>query len=183
MSQASQMLWVNLIMDTFAAAALASLPPSWAVMKDKPRKSGVNGDFIITRNMALNIFAYAAVFVAVQMFILLAYKADGAITAVEMSEFFTIFVLLQFWNMFNAKAYMTGTSAFSGLHKSASFLVVALVILLGQYLIVTYGGTMFGVTPLPFATWSKIILCTSLVLVLPELWRVVTMLCRSVAKR
>ncbi len=179
----TQMLWVNLIMDTFAAAALASLPPSWAVMKDKPRKSGVNGDFIITRNMALNIFAYAAVFVAVQMFILLAYKADGAITAVEMSEFFTIFVLLQFWNMFNAKAYMTGTSAFSGLHKSASFLVVALVILLGQYLIVTYGGTMFGVTPLPFATWGKIILCTSLVLVLPELWRVVTMLCRSVAKR
>lgn len=179
----TQMLWVNLIMDTFAAAALASLPPSWAVMKDKPRKSGVNGDFIITRNMALNIFAYAAVFVAVQMFILLAYKADGAITAVEMSEFFTIFVLLQFWNMFNAKAYMTGTSAFSGLHKSASFLIVALVILLGQYLIVTYGGTMFGVTPLPFATWGKIILCTSLVLVLPELWRVVTMLCRSVAKR
>lgn len=179
----TQMLWVNLIMDTFAAAALASLPPSWAVMKDKPRKSGEKGDFIITRNMALNIFAYAAVFVAVQMFILLAYKADGAITAVEMSEFFTIFVLLQFWNMFNAKAYMTGTSAFSGLHKSASFLVVALVILLGQYLIVTYGGTMFGVTPLPFATWGKIILCTSLVLVLPELWRVVTMLCRSVAKR
>lgn len=179
----TQMLWVNLIMDTFAAAALASLPPSWAVMKDKPRKSGVNGDFIITRNMALNIFAYAAVFVAVQMFILLAYKADGAITAVEMSEFFTIFVLLQFWNMFNAKAYMTGASAFSGLHKSASFLIVALVILLGQYLIVTYGGTMFGVTPLPLATWGKIILCTSLVLVLPELWRVVTMLCRSVAKR
>ncbi|MBQ8365353.1 MAG: calcium-translocating P-type ATPase, PMCA-type [Bacteroidaceae bacterium] len=178
----TQMLWVNLIMDTFAAAALASLPPSWAVMKDKPRKSGEKGDFIITRNMALNIFAYAAVFVAVQMFILLAYKADGAITAVEMSEFFTIFVLLQFWNMFNAKAYMTGTSAFSGLHKSASFLIVALVILLGQYLIVTYGGTMFGVTPLPFATWGKIILCTSLVLVLPELWRVVTMLCRSVAK-
>ncbi len=179
----TQMLWVNLIMDTFAAAALASLPPSWAVMKDKPRKSGEKGDFIITRNMALNIFAYAAVFVAVQMFILVAYKADGAITAVEMSEFFTIFVLLQFWNMFNAKAYMTGTSAFSGLHKSASFLVVALVILLGQYLIVTYGGTMFGVTPLPFATWGKIILCTSLVLVLPELWRVVTMLCRSVVKR
>ena len=179
----TQMLWVNLIMDTFAAAALASLPPSWAVMKDKPRKSGVNGDFIITRNMALNIFAYAAVFVAVQMFILLAYKADGAITAVEMSEFFTIFVLLQFWNMFNAKAYMTGASAFSGLHKSASFLIVALVILLGQYLIVTYGGTMFGVTPLPLATWGKIILCTSLVLAVPELWRVVTMLCRSVAKR
>ena len=179
----TQMLWVNLIMDTFAAAALASLPPSWAVMNDKPRKSGEKGDFIITRNMALNIFAYAAVFVAVQMFILVVYKADGAITAVEMSEFFTIFVLLQFWNMFNAKAYMTGTSAFSGLHKSASFLVVALVILLGQYLIVTYGGTMFGVTPLPFATWGKIILCTSLVLVLPELWRVVTMLCRSVAKR
>lgn len=171
----TQMLWVNLIMDTFAAAALASLPPNWGVMNDKPRKSGVNGDFIITRNMALNIFAYAVVFVVVLMYILLIYKADG-ITLIEMSEFFTIFVLLQFWNMFNAKAYMTGASAFKGLHESPSFLVVAFVILAGQYLIVTFGGTMFGVVPLPLAVWGKIILSTSLVLVIPELFRAVTRL-------
>lgn len=179
----TQMLWVNLIMDTFAAAALASLPPSWAVMNEKPRKSGENGDFIITRNMAINIFAYAAVFVVVQMLILLAYGKDGAITPVEMSEFFTIFVMLQFWNMFNAKAYMTGASAFSGLHKSPSFLLVAFVILLGQYLIVTYGGTMFNVVPLSTQAWVQIITSTSLVFFVPELYRVIAQLVRSVVKR
>ena len=179
----TQMLWVNLIMDTFAAAALASLPPSWAVMKEKPRKSGKDADFIITRGMAVNIFAYAAVFVAVQMLILFAYKADGQLSTIEMSKFFTIFVLLQFWNMFNAKAYMTGASAFKGLLNSPSFLVVAFIILVGQYLIVTYGGTMFGVTPLPLVTWGKIILSTSLVLVVPEIWRAVVLLVRAVAKR
>lgn len=179
----TQMLWVNLIMDTFAAAALASLPPGWSVMNEKPRKSGENADFIITRGMAVNIFAYAAVFVAVQMLILFAYKADGAITTLEMSKFFTFFVMLQFWNMFNAKAYMTGASAFKGLLRCPSFLVVAFVILLGQYLIVTYGGTMFGVTPLPLTTWGNIILSTSLVLVVPELWRAVVSLARVVVKR
>ena len=179
----TQMLWVNLIMDTFAAAALASLPPGWSVMNEKPRKSGENADFIITRGMAVNIFAYAAVFVAVQMLILFAYKADGAITTLEMSKFFTIFVMLQFWNMFNAKAYMTGASAFKGLLRCPSFLVVAFVILLGQYLIVTYGGTMFGVTPLSLTTWGNIILSTSLVLVVPELWRAVVSLARVVVKR
>lgn len=179
----TQMLWVNLIMDTFAAAALASLPPSWAVMNEKPRKSGANADFIITRSMAFNIFAYAAVFVVVQMLILFAYKADGTISAVEMSEFFTIFVMLQFWNMFNAKAYMTGTSAFSGLHKCPSFLVVALIILVGQYLIVTFGGTMFNVVPLAIDTWVKIIASTSLVLLLPELYRLAIKAVHAIVKR
>ncbi len=167
----TQMLWVNLIMDTFAAAALASLPPSWAVMKEKPRKSGENADFIITRNMAFNIFAYAIVFVAVQMAQLFYYKADGVITPYEMSSFFTAFVMLQFWNMFNAKAYMSGQSAFSGLFNGATFLLVVAIILIGQYLIVTYGGTMFNVVPLGAEMWVKIIVSTSLVLILPELFR------------
>lgn len=179
----TQMLWVNLIMDTFAAAALASLPPNWAVMNEKPRKSGVNADFIITRSMAFNIFAYAAVFVVVQMLILFAYKTDGAISSVEMSEFFTIFVMLQFWNMFNAKAYMTGVSAFCGLHKCPSFLFVALIILVGQYLIVTFGGTMFNVVPLAIDTWVKIIASTSLVLLLPELYRLAIKAVRAIVKR
>ena len=167
----TQMLWVNLIMDTFAAAALASLPPSWAVMKEKPRKSGENADFIITRNMAFNIFAYAIVFVVVQMAQLFYYKADGVITPYEMSSFFTAFVMLQFWNMFNAKAYMSGQSAFSGLFNGATFLLVVAIILIGQYLIVTYGGTMFNVVPLGAEMWVKIIVSTSLVLILPELFR------------
>lgn len=179
----TQMLWVNLIMDTFAAAALASLPPSWAVMKEKPRKSGENADFIITRNMAFYIFGYAAVFVAVQMGLLLHYYADGALTPYEMSSFFTVFVMLQFWNMFNAKAYMSGQSAFNGLFKSPTFLLVTAIILVGQYLIVTYGGTMFNVVPLTASTWLNIILATSPVLILPEFYRLARKVIRLVTKK
>lgn len=167
----TQMLWVNLIMDTFAAAALASLPPSWAVMKEKPRKSGEGGDFIITRNMALYIFGYAALFVVVQMLVLLNYNSDGVLSAYEMSSFFTIFVMLQFWNMFNAKAYMSGSSALKGLSRCPTFLFVVALILLGQWAIVTYGGTMFSVVPLSPETWVKILVSTSLVLIVPELVR------------
>ncbi len=163
----TQMLWVNLIMDTFAAAALASLPPNKSVMNEPPRK---NSDFIITRSMALNIALFAAVFVAVQVAMLFLFYRDGALSATEMSAFFTTFVMLQFWNMFNAKAFMTGSSALKGLLHSPSFVVVALLILLGQYLIVTFGGTMFSVTPLSGKMWLQIILSTSLVLLLPELF-------------
>lgn len=170
----TQMLWVNLIMDTFAAAALASLPPSWAVMKEKPRKSGEGGDFIITRNMAWYIMGYAALFVAVQMLVLINYNSDGVLSPYEMSSFFTIFVMLQFWNMFNAKAYMSGTSALSGLFRSPTFLFVVALILVGQWFIVTYGGTMFSVVPLSAETWVRIIVGTSFVLVVPELFRAFT---------
>lgn len=179
----TQMLWVNLIMDTFAAAALASLPPSWAVMKEKPRKSGENADFIITRNMAFYIFGYAAVFVAVQMGLLFHYYADGVLTPYEMSSFFTVFVMLQFWNMFNAKAYMSGQSAFSGLFKNPTFLLVTTIILAGQYLIVTFGGTMFNVVPLTASTWLNIILATSPVLIMPEFYRLARKVIRLVTKK
>ena len=179
----TQMLWVNLIMDTFAAGALASLPPSWSVMKERPRKSGENGDFIITKSMAVNILLVGALFVLLQMGILLCFNRNDGLSAYEMSEFFTIFVLLQFWNMFNAKAYMTGKSAFSGLHQSPAFLFVALLILVGQYLIVTFGGVMFNVVPLTADSWLKIIASTSLVLVVPETYRAVKAVVRSVFKK
>lgn len=179
----TQMLWVNLIMDTFAAAALASLPPSWAVMKEKPRKSGENGDFIITRNMAVNIFGYAIVFVVVQLALLFYYKADGGLSPYDMSSFFTVFVLLQFWNMFNAKAYMSGASALKGLLGSHTFMAVALLILVGQYLIVTYGGVMFNVVPLTPDTWLKIFVSTSLVLVVPEVLNAFKVVFRWLGRR
>ena len=108
----TQMLWVNLIMDTFAAGALASLSPNWNVMKDRPRKSGENGDFIITKSMARSIFVVGALFVAVQIALLLWMSGENGLTPYRQSEFFTFFVMLQFWNMFNAKAYLTGQSAF-----------------------------------------------------------------------
>ncbi len=164
----TQMLWVNLIMDTFAAGALASLPPDWSVMKERPRKSGANGDFIITKSMAWNIFVVGAMFVAVQIVLLMWFESDGGMTRYEQSEFFTFFVMLQFWNMFNAKAYMTGQSAFKGLAEDKTFLTVCAIILVGQFLIVTFGGEMFNVTPLPLVSWLVIIGSTSLVLWLGE---------------
>jgi Ca2+-transporting ATPase len=167
----TQMLWVNLIMDTFAAGALASLSPSWTVMKERPRKSGENGDFIITKSMARSIFIVGAIFVAVQVALLMWLSHDGDLTAYGQSEFFTFFVMLQFWNMFNAKAYLSGSSAFKGLWENKSFLFVCLVILLGQFLIVTFGGEMFNVVPLSFESWAVIIASTSIVLWIGELLR------------
>ncbi|MBQ5895678.1 MAG: calcium-translocating P-type ATPase, PMCA-type [Bacteroidaceae bacterium] len=167
----TQMLWVNLIMDTFAAGALASLSPNWNVMNDRPRKSGAKGDFIITRSMSRSIFIVGAMFVAVQVALLLWMSSNGGMTPYRQSEFFTFFVMLQFWNMFNAKAYLSGSSAFKGLLENKSFLLVCLVIVLGQFLIVTFGGEMFNVVPLTAESWGVIIASTSLVLWVGELLR------------
>ena len=166
----TQMLWVNLIMDTFAAGALASLPPNERVMKNKPRKSGPKGDFIISRRMANRIFSVGILFVVFLLAVLIYFNhTDGELTAYELSQFFSIFVLLQFWNMFNAKAFGTNKSAFAALKESKGFLSVALLILIGQYLIVTFGGQMFSVVPLSWADWGYIIAGTSIVLWIGEI--------------
>ena len=170
----TQMLWVNLIMDTFAAGALASLPPRWSVMKERPRKSGVNGDFIITRSMAWNIFVVGILFVAIQLVLLVGFNNSDGLSRYEQSEFFTFFVMLQFWNMFNAKAYMTGESAFKGLFADKTFLLVCGVILIGQFLIVTFGGEMFCVEPLTAKSWGIIIASTSIVLWVGEVKRLLS---------
>ena len=168
----TQMLWVNLIMDTFAAGALASLPPNERLMKDKPRKSGPKGDFIISRRMANRIFSVGILFVVFLLAVLIYFNhTDGELTAYELSQFFSIFVLLQFWNMFNAKAFGTNKSAFAELKESKGFLSVALLILIGQYLIVTFGGQMFSVVPLSWADWGYIIAGTSIVLWIGEIIR------------
>lgn len=167
----TQMLWVNLIMDTFAAGALASLPPNERVMKDKPRRSGKDGDFIITRPMAYNIFGVGIAFVVILMGVLYYFHAQTGLTPHDLSWFFSFFVMLQFWNMFNAKAFMEGRSAFANLKESKSFLFVALLIIIGQYLIVTFGGEMFNVVPLSLKDWGIIIGSTSLVLWIGEIAR------------
>ena len=167
----TQMLWVNLIMDTFAAGALASLPPSWSVMKERPRKSGENGDFIITKPMAKSIFGVGLIFVIIQVALLMWFNTDGELSRYEQSEFFTFFVMLQFWNMFNAKAYMTGCSAFKGLLSDYTFLAVCALIVVGQILIVSFGGTMFNVVPLSFESWLQITIATSVVLWVGEIVR------------
>jgi Ca2+-transporting ATPase len=187
----TQMLWVNLIMDTFAALALASLPPNEAVMRDKPRNREAN---IVSGPMAKRILG-VGIFFVVLLFGLVQYFKHAEITSLtqfsladfgksffnfhkgnglssyELSLFFTIFVLLQFWNMFNAKAFMTGRSAFFSLGKCGGFMLIAVVILVGQWVIVTFGGPMFNVTPLATKDWGIILGATSLVLWFGELAR------------
>ncbi|MDH6342859.1 Ca2+-transporting ATPase [Parabacteroides sp. PFB2-12] len=177
----TQMLWVNLIMDTFAAAALASLPPNERVMNDKPRRSGVGGDFIISRPMQYMILSVGLLFVVILMGLLYCFQQQGGLTPYNLSWFFTFFVMLQFWNMFNAKAFLEGTSAFARMKESKTFVFVALLILVGQYLIVTFGGEMFNVVPLSWKDWGIIIGTTSFVLWFGELFRLIKSLRRSKA--
>lgn len=167
----TQMLWVNLIMDTFAAGALASLPPNERVMNDKPRKSGKDGDFIITRPMSVRIFGVGLAFVVVLMGLLLHFHASDGLSLHDLSWFFSFFVMLQFWNMFNAKAFMEGTSAFANMKASKGFLGVAALILVGQIMIVSLGGPMFNVVPLSIQDWLTIIGSSSLVLWIGEIAR------------
>jgi len=190
----TQMLWVNLIMDTFAALALASLPPSKRVMDDKPRPRGAN---IISRDMAKGIFGVGGFFVLLLFGFIQYFKneditsltqfsvvdygrhffhfgaPEGSLSWYELSMFFSIFVFLQFWNMFNAKAYRTGKSAFSHIGQSSGFLGIAAVIVIGQVLITTLGGQMFNVTPLQLIDWAIIIAGTSLVLWIGEIRRAI----------
>ncbi|MDR0661684.1 MAG: calcium-translocating P-type ATPase, PMCA-type [Prevotellaceae bacterium] len=168
----TQMLWVNLIMDTFAAAALASLPPNPNVMENKPRR---NNDFIISPVMRKNILFVGISFVVLLLALSLYYThTDGIITAeYELSVFFTIFVMLQFWNMFNAKAFNSGKSAFSNLKNSPGFLISASAILIGQLLIVEFGGDVFRTVPITFRDWMLIIGSTSIVLWIGEISRAV----------
>ena len=162
----TQMLWVNLIMDTFAAGALASLPPDPKVMNDLPRDSSA---FIITRSMTRSILGVGMLFVVVLVAMLVWFGHE--ITPYRLSVFFTVFVMLQFWNMFNVRAFATGKSAFSGLSRCTGFLAVLLVILAGQVLIVTYGGEVFRTVPLSLADWLKITAATSVVLWAGEIFR------------
>lgn len=181
----TQMLWVNLILDTFAAMALASLPPSPQVMNAKPRDRSA---FIITSHMKRRIISTGGLFFLLMMVLLylfrhadvesllqpwhLDFSSPGHISPYELSLFFTLFVMLQFWNLFNARAFGTGRSAFHIAHCDG-FVFIALLILVGQYLIVTFGGTMFSVVPIKAADWGIVIAATSAVLWVGELRRLI----------
>ena len=167
----TQILWVNLIMDTFAALALASLPPSREVMKEKPRKQT---DFIITKGMARGIIGIGLAFFAVLFaFLIHCNQQGGDLHLHELSLFFTTFVMLQFWNLFNAKAFGSNHSAFHAFTHDNGLLLVLLIILGGQWLIVTFGGGMFRTEPLSLTEWGVIMASTSVVLWIGEIWRAV----------
>lgn len=175
----TQILWVNLIMDTFAALALASLPPSHEVMKDKPRKAS---DFIINKSIGFGILFCGIVFFLV-MFALLVYcerRGKGGVDVHELTMFFTTFVMIQFWNLFNAKALMSHHTAIRHFLKDKGMILVLVLVLVGQWIIVTFGGEMFRTTPLSLHEWLLIIGSTSVVLWAGELWRTFK---RMIAKR
>lgn len=175
----TQILWVNLIMDTFAALALASLPPSHEVMKDKPRKAS---DFIINKSIGFGILFCGIVFFLV-MFALLVYcerRGKGGVDVHELTMFFTTFVMIQFWNLFNAKALMSHHTAFRHFLKDKGMILVLVLVLVGQWIIVTFGGEMFRTTPLSLHEWLLIIGSTSVALWAGELWRTFK---RMIAKR
>lgn len=177
----TQILWVNLIMDTFAAMALASLPPSHEVMKDKPRNQN---DFIINRKMAYGILTMGVLFFLVMLGMLIycerCCSVSGAISVKALTIFFTAFVMIQWWNLFNAKTLGTNHSAFNELLKDPGLLLTLCIILAGQWLIVTFGGKMFRTEPLSAEEWLCIIAGTSVVLWIGEIIRGVK---RLTAKR
>lgn len=179
----TQMLWVNLIMDTFAAMALASLPPSKSVMKDKPRSRnefiikpsmwkfilGVGGLFFFILTGFLYYFEHTDITSLTELW-RVPFGVNNGLSEYELSLFFTIFVFLQFWNMFNARAYMTGKSAFHFKH-CGGFLLISAIIFGGQILIVELGRDFFIVVPLKFLDWVIIVGCTSIVLWIGEIMR------------
>ncbi len=182
----TQMLWVNLIMDTFASMALSSLPPSRSVMNDRPRD---RRSFIITSSMWRFIGGVGVMFAAVVLGMVYLFEhaevnsladilhvsigAPQGLSPYELSIIFTTFVMLQFWNLFNARAYATHKSAFH-LKACGEFLLIALVIFVGQVVIVTIGGEFFNVVPLKIEDWAIIVIGTSLVLWVGELLRIVS---------
>ena len=165
----TQMLWVNLIMDTFAAMALASIPPSADVMNEKPRKAD---DFIISRPMRYNILGVATCFLIILMSLIVYIKGlPSAEVPTALTAFFTIFVMLQFWNLFNASVFGTNHSVFKDARQAIGMVSVAGIILIGQIIIVEFGGKVFRTVPLTWAEWLIIISSTSIVLWVGEIWR------------
>ena len=167
----TQMLWVNLIMDTFAALALATEPPHWTVMEQPPRHPEA---FIVSPAMARNIFSAGLGFLLFVIgFLLYLRSSDGEVSPYELSIFFAVFVLLQFWNLFNARCLGLKQFAFSGLSKNRAFLAIAATIFVGQILIVQFGGSVFRTVPLSLRDWIAIVAGTSIVLWVGEIWRLI----------
>ena len=172
----TQILWVNLIMDTLAAMALASLPPSREVMEEKPRSSDA---FIITHSMIRGILTIGGLFFLATFSLLWYLERQTGMDDTSLTIFFTIFVMLQWWNLFNARMLGSCHSAFRRIWACEGFLLVLLIVLVGQWIIVTFGGRMFRTVPLSWQTWVMIIAGTSVVLWVGEIYRLIVRLCKK----
>jgi len=161
----TQILWVNLIMDTFAAMALASLPPSHEVMSDKPRRQD---DPILTPYIKKTIGFIGGIFFVILFALLCYYERNDEIDRHEMTRFFTAFVMLQWWNLFNARSLLSTHDLFHNIKGSLTFVFVLLLILVGQWLIVEFGDDMFRTVHLSLIEWLKIIAVTSPVMIIGE---------------
>ena len=164
----TQMLWINLIMDTFAALALVTEPPHKSIMLDKPRRPEA---FIVTKNMAQSIFGWGILFVIISVIFLFILKWDGIVTRYEETIFFSTFIMLQFWNLFNARSLGLRESSFRGIFKNKGFMIIAAGILIGQILIIQIGGDFFRTEPIKLIHWVIIIAATSLVYIVGEFIR------------
>ncbi len=164
----TQLLWINLIMDTFAALALATEPPSESVMQMPPRRSDA---FILSKPMLIQLLSMAGLFLVLMLGFLAVIQQDGVISDYELSLFFTTFVMLQFWNLFNAKCFNRPQSVLTHLLDNWSFLAIALLILIGQVVIVQWGGSFFRTVPLSLSDWLIIVASTSIILGLGEVQR------------
>ncbi len=179
-----QMLWVNLIMDTFAALALATEPPNPAVMSRPPRRPDA---FIVSRAMAISIFGVGAIFLGLLVALILVLLSRGELANPDVAShsgtvLFTVFVLLQFWNLFNAKCMNRTGSVFPTLGNNPSFLLIAAAIFAGQVLIVQFGGSVFRTVPLTLSEWLILTAITSVVLWIGEGWRLVSLAKQRKAK-
>lgn len=166
----TQILWINLIVDTFASLALSTIPPNADVMKEQPRKSS---DFILSSFVKKSVGITAGIFFAVLLGILFYFNRWGnnTISLHDLTVFFTFFVMLQFWNLMNARVLGSYQSAFSQLFNCKGLLFVMSMILVGQILIVEFGGKVFRTEPLDITTWGMIVACSSLVLWIGEIVR------------
>ncbi len=162
----TQILWINLIMDTMASLALSSLPPSHEVMREKPRKQT---DSIITKNMITGIMITGVSMFVVLFALLYHFESNGDINIHELTIFFTIFVMMQFWNLLNAKTLHSTSSTFHNLSNNKGLIFVLIVIFLCQWLIVTFGGSVFRTEPLSLVEWLCIVGGTAIVMVIGEI--------------
>lgn len=164
----TQMLWVNLIMDTFAALALATEPPHSGIMSEPPRNPK---EFIITKPIRQGILVTASIFFLILVTLLYILKFDGIVSNYELTIFFNVFVMLQFWNLFNARVFGENVTAFHRLIHNKGFLLIALFIIIGQIFIVQYGGELFRTVPLRLIDWLIIIFSTSFILWFSEIFK------------